>query len=157
MIAKLRRRHRVTFPILGLLIAVITVFALQQKPDVSNNTLPGYSKTIPTDLIESSGITVTWDNEPMKSIVLYSASEQAYYIKFLSYEEVSGPDLLLYVNEHSSKEISDSSKLVGRFIFDNPAYYKLLVSPENASVILYSLPKKEVLAAGTMSVREDSK
>lgn len=157
MIAKLRRRHRTMFPVLGAIVVTVIIFGLQELPEVENKKLPGYSNPVPGDLIQEVNFDDEWDDDRISSIVYFSEAEQAYYLHFIDRNYTSGADLLLYLNEDSSKDISVTSKLIGSFIDDNSAYYKLpSIQISNASIIIYSLPKKEVLAVATIRVQEDS-
>jgi len=158
MIAKLRRRHRLIFPVLAILIVVVVTFGLKEKPQYSNSELPGYSNIIPGDLVRESNINDEWDDNKISSVLYFSEVGQSYYLKFIDRNYTNEADLLLYLNENPSKEISESSKLIGKFTDDNSVYHKLPVTVlEDASIILYSLPKKRIIAVASISKREDSK
>jgi hypothetical protein len=136
---------------------MVAVLGLQEKPEYSNNELPGYSTIVPEDMSRILEFEDEWDDQKISSVLYFSESEQTYYVQFIDRYFTNTSDLLLYLNEDSSIDISDSSKLIGSFIDDNSVYYKLPSTQiTNSSIILFSLPKKEVIATAKITKLESS-
>ena len=154
MIAKLRRQHRVIFPVLGIIIIVIAVLGLQEKPDIQNEILPGYLNKNTEEMKRYSSSYFNRYPSINYQLEVFS-SEDSYYLRLTFIEEKKEPDVLIYFNQDGSKEVTDSSKLIGTYT--EKRFYKLPSSNvDYSSIVLYSLPKKEILAVGSIQNQGDS-
>ena len=164
MIAKLRRRHRLIFPVLAILIVVVSVAGIefQQNPDVLNAELPGYENSSITDLNQLTSHRIEWDVPKVVAYLAFSDTEPVkYYIETAGRKSLSEPDILMYLNKDGDSKIEDYSILLGKLSNLSVQTFELPIQEiselEQATIILYSLPKKEVIATATISKREDSK
>ena len=159
MIAKLRKGHRILFPVLGVLIIVIAILGLQENPEYSNSELPGYENFSSNNFLQNTVYSIEWDKRGLAQLYIVNEKTTSdYYLHTSSRSSIPSPHgHLFYFNKDGSDGISESSLLIGKYL-DKDIYYTKIPSEEitDSKILLYHFPSRRLIALGSIVKRESS-
>lgn len=147
------------FPVLGVLIVVIAILGLQEKPEYSNSELPGYESLSPKYINHNTDYIIEWDKRILARIYIVEQTNTETYYLFTSQRSsvIKKSDLLFYINKNGSNKISEESLFIGKYPHTQKGYSRIPLSVLNRStIILYSLSKKEIISIGKVVKQEDA-
>ena len=163
MIAKLRHRHRILFPVLAILIVVVAIFGLKEKPDIENTELPGYFNEVTIyDVEQISTHFILWDKDGIDDYLTSLKTDSSiFYLQLEVHRKFNQADPLIYLNMNGESVISEKSVLLGSLNNNHFHFFKLpltdIAKIDSSKFLIYSLPKHEIINIGEILKREDLK
>jgi len=165
MISKLRRRHRLIFPVLTISIVIVSVagIGLQEKWELANKDLPGYSSFSSNDFTDHSKYQISWNKTGLAQLyIVEQKNTSKFYLHTSDRSSVSiGSDLLIYLSKEDSDKIESSARMIGKYQNKETNYLEIPIQSESelksAFIILYDLSKKETISIGKILKRKDLK
>jgi len=139
MIQPLRRVHARAFLVLGIFLPVLFVAAVRSRRVSASTPIAPAQKRAPSAFPER---TITIDGTRVTATVLRDGASTAVEVSFSP--ELLAPDVLVYRSTSESKgELPADAVLLGTFVSGKT--YRLPTA-NSRFVLLYSLPRKELLA-----------
>jgi hypothetical protein len=138
MIQPLRRVHARTFLVLGIVLPILFVAGVRSRPTSPTSPVAqAHTSSAP------SARTTTTDGTRVTARVFREDTNTA--VEITSTPELLAPDVLVYASPSESKgEVPADAVLLGTFVSGKT--YRL-PSANSRFVLLYSVPRKELLAS----------
>ena len=152
MIRQLRKRHQLIWIPVVIIAVIILVLSPSELVYKLNASLPGISKNFETlSLIEEA--TISWNDLDADGKVFRSENDELVF-EMESREYISQPDILLYLNRIGGSKLTNDSILLGTYQQNDTQQWILPDSSftDGSILILYSLPKKKVVASAEVTL-----